>query len=256
MDGITSIGVSEYPPVTKDSIGIADLPMCVSCASFGGPRLRVLHTLGSRTVLCGKECIRCEFRRRVVDLPGAAWVYSRRGPGERLRDGVAPPGASLGPRGETGPDEGHGEQDLDRGKHPPRVTQVRAGPSSSSWASASRASSRSARAPASGRGPRWRSCGWLGALPAAAERRARRSPRPSRARSGLLMTMALYIRTSTTDQDSQAQLHALRRAAEARGWSNVQEFIDLGHSGSKASRPALRARPPRSQPPRSPAAPR
>ena len=150
MDGITSIGVSEYPPVTKDSLGIADLSMCVSCASFGGPRLRVLPTLGGRTVLCGKECIRREFRRRVVDLPGAAWAYSRRGPGERLRDGVDPPGASLGPRGETGPAEGHGEQDLESGKHPPRVTQVRAGPSSSSWVSASRASSRSARAPASG----------------------------------------------------------------------------------------------------------
>lgn len=32
---------------------------------------------------------------------------------------------------------------------------------------------------------------------------------------------------------------ALRRATEARGWSNVREFIDIGHSGAKASRPAL-----------------
>ena len=53
------------------------------------------------------------------------------------------------------------------------------------------------------------------------------------------MTTALYVRTSTTDQDGQAQLHALRRAAEARGWSQTQEFIDLGHSGAKAHRPAL-----------------
>jgi DNA invertase Pin-like site-specific DNA recombinase len=53
------------------------------------------------------------------------------------------------------------------------------------------------------------------------------------------MTTALYIRTSTTDQDGQAQMHALRRAAEARGWVDVKEFIDLGHSGAKASRPAL-----------------
>jgi DNA invertase Pin-like site-specific DNA recombinase len=50
---------------------------------------------------------------------------------------------------------------------------------------------------------------------------------------------ALYVRTSTSDQDGQAQLHALRRTAEARGWSGPREFIDLGHSGAKASRPAL-----------------
>ena len=53
------------------------------------------------------------------------------------------------------------------------------------------------------------------------------------------MTMALYIRTSTADQTGEAQLHALRRAAEARGWVDVKEFIDLGHSGAKAHRPAL-----------------
>ena len=50
---------------------------------------------------------------------------------------------------------------------------------------------------------------------------------------------ALYVRTSTSDQDGQSQLHALRRSAEARGWSQPREFIDLGHSGAKASRPAL-----------------
>jgi DNA invertase Pin-like site-specific DNA recombinase len=53
------------------------------------------------------------------------------------------------------------------------------------------------------------------------------------------VTVALYIRTSTADQDGQAQLHALRRAAEARGWVAPREFIDLGHSGAKARRPAL-----------------
>jgi len=52
-------------------------------------------------------------------------------------------------------------------------------------------------------------------------------------------TKALYIRTSTTDQDGQAQLQTLRRAVEARGWTEVVEFIDIGHSGSKASCPAL-----------------
>ncbi len=50
---------------------------------------------------------------------------------------------------------------------------------------------------------------------------------------------AIYVRTSTTDQDGQAQLHALRRAAEARGWTGVRELVDLGHSGSTTSRPAL-----------------
>ncbi len=50
---------------------------------------------------------------------------------------------------------------------------------------------------------------------------------------------ALYVRTSTNDQDGQAQLHALRRAADARGWTERREFIDIGHSGAKPSRPAL-----------------
>ncbi len=52
---------------------------------------------------------------------------------------------------------------------------------------------------------------------------------------------ALYIRTSTADQDGAAQLHALRRAAQARGWNKPVECIDLGHPGAKASRPALDA---------------
>ena len=54
-----------------------------------------------------------------------------------------------------------------------------------------------------------------------------------------MTTDALYIRTSTADQDGRAQFHALRQAAAARGWSSPREFVDLGHSGSKASRPAL-----------------
>jgi DNA invertase Pin-like site-specific DNA recombinase len=52
---------------------------------------------------------------------------------------------------------------------------------------------------------------------------------------------AIYVRTSTTDQDGAAQLHALHRAAAARGWASVLEYTDLGHSGAKASRPALDA---------------
>ncbi|MGC4113770.1 MAG: recombinase family protein [Myxococcales bacterium] len=54
-------------------------------------------------------------------------------------------------------------------------------------------------------------------------------------------TMAIYVRTSTTDQDGAAKLHALHRAAAARGWGSVLEYTDIGHSGAKASRPALDA---------------
>ena len=53
------------------------------------------------------------------------------------------------------------------------------------------------------------------------------------------MQHAIYVRTSTVDQDGQAQLHALRLAAEARGWKDIVEFIDVGQSGTKASRPGL-----------------
>lgn len=50
---------------------------------------------------------------------------------------------------------------------------------------------------------------------------------------------ALYVRTSVSDADGAAQLHQLRQAAKSRGWANWKEFIDLGQSGGKASRPAL-----------------
>jgi DNA invertase Pin-like site-specific DNA recombinase len=63
------------------------------------------------------------------------------------------------------------------------------------------------------------------------ERAALAQPTPS--------ATAIYARTSTTDQDGAAQLHALRRAVDARGLAGAREFIDLGHSGAKASRPAL-----------------
>lgn len=53
------------------------------------------------------------------------------------------------------------------------------------------------------------------------------------------MTHAIYVRTSTADQSGQAQLHALRAATTGRGWEPVHEYIDIGHSGAKASRPAL-----------------
>lgn len=50
---------------------------------------------------------------------------------------------------------------------------------------------------------------------------------------------ALYARVSTKDQDPALQLRDLRALAEQRGWNVVQEYVDLGVSGVKESRPAL-----------------
>lgn len=50
---------------------------------------------------------------------------------------------------------------------------------------------------------------------------------------------AIYVRTSVADADGVAQLHQLRQVAKARGWVRVREFVDIGQSGAKASRPAL-----------------
>ena len=53
---------------------------------------------------------------------------------------------------------------------------------------------------------------------------------------------ALYARVSTLNgQDTGLQLDELRRVARARGWEVVQEFVDEGISGTKASRPGLDA---------------
>src|SRR5205814_10491546 len=52
------------------------------------------------------------------------------------------------------------------------------------------------------------------------------------------MPHALYVRTPTADQDGAAQLHSLRLAAAA--WVDGTEGVHRpGHSGAKASRPAL-----------------
>jgi DNA invertase Pin-like site-specific DNA recombinase len=51
--------------------------------------------------------------------------------------------------------------------------------------------------------------------------------------------VALYARVSTTDQHPEAQLHALREYARARGLEVVEEFVDHGVSGAKDQRPAL-----------------
>jgi len=49
---------------------------------------------------------------------------------------------------------------------------------------------------------------------------------------------AIYIRVSTTDQETGLQETELREFAERRGW-DYQIFTDRGQSGAKDSRPAL-----------------
>jgi DNA invertase Pin-like site-specific DNA recombinase len=52
--------------------------------------------------------------------------------------------------------------------------------------------------------------------------------------------VALYARVSTLNgQNPQLQLDELRRYAQARGWEVYSEYVDLGVSGSKDSRPEL-----------------
>lgn len=55
------------------------------------------------------------------------------------------------------------------------------------------------------------------------------------------MRTALYARVSTSDkgQDPQMQLRELREYCQRRGWGIAGEYIDIGVSGSKDSRPEL-----------------
>jgi len=57
------------------------------------------------------------------------------------------------------------------------------------------------------------------------------------------MKAALYARVSTRDkgQDPEMQLVELREFAVKRGWQITGEFVDVGVSGSKDSRPQLDA---------------
>ena len=50
---------------------------------------------------------------------------------------------------------------------------------------------------------------------------------------------ALYARVSTDEQDPGLQVADLHRLAQHRGWTVAGEYLDLGISGSKASRPGL-----------------
>jgi len=50
-------------------------------------------------------------------------------------------------------------------------------------------------------------------------------------------SVAIYARVSTDEQNPDAQLRDLREYAANRGWKNVKEYVDLGVSGAKDSRP-------------------
>ncbi len=50
--------------------------------------------------------------------------------------------------------------------------------------------------------------------------------------------VAVYARVSTDEQSPDAQLRDLREYVHNRGWEQVAEYIDVGESGSKDSRPA------------------
>jgi len=50
--------------------------------------------------------------------------------------------------------------------------------------------------------------------------------------------VAVYARVSTDEQSPDAQLCDLRQYISNRGWKQVIEYVDIGESGSKDSRPA------------------
>ena len=54
-----------------------------------------------------------------------------------------------------------------------------------------------------------------------------------------IKTAVIYGRVSTSEQNPDMQLHALRELAERRGWKVVGEYVDEGVSGSQERRPQL-----------------
>jgi DNA invertase Pin-like site-specific DNA recombinase len=53
------------------------------------------------------------------------------------------------------------------------------------------------------------------------------------------MRIGIYARVSTKDQSCEMQLRDLRAYCHARRFSTVTEYVDVGHSGAKDSRPEL-----------------
>src|ERR1700757_2376203 len=53
------------------------------------------------------------------------------------------------------------------------------------------------------------------------------------------MRTAIYARVSTKDQSCDLQLRDLRAYCAARGFSVQREYVDIGESGAKDSRPQL-----------------
>src|ERR1022692_3590141 len=53
------------------------------------------------------------------------------------------------------------------------------------------------------------------------------------------MRIGIYARVSTRDQSCELQIRDLRAYCLARGFELVREFVDVGRSGAKDSRPEL-----------------
>src|SRR6267378_1592062 len=53
------------------------------------------------------------------------------------------------------------------------------------------------------------------------------------------MRIGIYARVSTKDQSCEMQLRDLRAYCSARGFELVREYVDVGQSGAKDSRPEL-----------------
>jgi DNA invertase Pin-like site-specific DNA recombinase len=54
-----------------------------------------------------------------------------------------------------------------------------------------------------------------------------------------MLRIAIYARVSTKDQSCDLQLRDLRAYCAARGFSVLREYVDVGESGAKDSRPQL-----------------